>query len=130
MEAGLPLYGHELGDDLSPIAAGLGWVISKTKTFIGSEPIAADRANGTPRKLQGVRLESKRLITPGMQVTADGKVIGEVTSGVVSPLLDCGIAFAFVDSAVPLGTSVGAIDVRGKLKPGTLVNKRTFKRAK
>ncbi|HEY0867602.1 MAG TPA: glycine cleavage system aminomethyltransferase GcvT [Fimbriimonas sp.] len=127
VEAGLPLYGHELTDELSPIAAGLGWVISKTKPFIGSETISAARAEGTPTKLQGVRLESKRLITPGMKVYVDGREVGEVSSGVYSPLLDRGIAFAFVESGVKQGTAC-EIDVRGKREPGTIVNKRFFRR--
>lgn len=129
VEAGLPLYGHELTDDLSPIAAGLGWVISKTKSFIGSEKINADRAEGTDRKLQGVRLESKRLITPGMKVFVDGREVGEVSSGVVSPLLDRGVAFAFIDRDVKLETPC-TIEVRGKLEPGTVVNKRFYVRRK
>jgi aminomethyltransferase len=129
VEAGLPLYGHELEEDLNPIAAGLGWVISKTKTFIGSGPINHARTYGTPRKLLGVQLESKRLITPGMKVYVDGSEVGSVSSGVVSPFLDRGIAFAFIDSGIPLGTPC-AIDVRGKQEPGTIVNKRFFKRSK
>jgi len=129
VEAGLPLYGHELEENLNPIAAGLGWVISKTKSFIGSDPINEARTNGTPRKLLGVRLESKRLITPGMKVYVDGSEVGEVSSGVISPLLDRGIAFAFIDSDVLMETPC-AIDVRGKLEPGTVVNKRFFKRSK
>lgn len=129
VEAGLPLYGHELSDDLSPIAAGLGWVIGKTKSFIGSDLINEARKNGTPRKLQGVRLESKRLITPGMKVFVDGREVGEVTSGVVSPLLDRGVAFALVDRDVALETPC-TIEVRGKHEPGVVVNKRFFVRKK
>jgi len=129
VEAGLPLYGHELNDELSPIAAGLGWVISKTKSFIGSDIIAAARANGTPRKLQGIKLGSKRLLAPEMKVFVNGKEVGEVSSGVYSPTLDCGVAFAFIDSDVALDTPC-EIDVRGKMEPGTIVNKRFYKRAK
>lgn len=129
VEAGLPLYGHELNDDLSPIAAGLGWVISKTKKFIGSKKIGGAREHGTPNKLQGIRLESKRLIAPGMKVFAERDCIGEVSSGVYSPMLDTGIALAFLDPAVALGTPC-AIDVRGKHEPGTVVSKRFFKRSK
>ncbi len=127
VEAGLPLYGHELNDELSPIAAGLGWVISKTKTFIGSGPINQARAEGTPRKLQGIRLTSKRLITPGMPVLVGDKVVGEISSGVVSPMLNAGLAFAFIDKDVALGTEC-AVEIRGKMEPGTVVNKRFFKR--
>ena len=129
VEAGLPLYGHELEENINPIATGLGWVISKTKPFMGSGPINEARANGTPKKLHGVQLESKRLITPGMKVFVDGAEVGEVSSGVVSPLLDRGLAFVFIDSSIPLGTPC-TIEVRGKQEPGTVVNKRFFKRAK
>ena len=129
VEAGLPLYGHELEENLNPIAAGLAWVVSKTKSFIGSGPINDARKNGVARKLQGIRLESKRLITPGMKVYVEGLEVGEVSSGVVSPLLDRGVAFAFIDSNIALETPC-TIEVRGKQEPGTVVNKRFFKRAK
>lgn len=129
VEAGLPLYGHELNDKLSPIAAGLGWVISKTKSFIGSEIINAARANGTPQKLQGIRLSSKRLIAPEMKVYVEGRLVGEISSGVYSPTLDCGVAFAFIDNHITLGTPC-EVDVRGKMEPATVVNKRFFKREK
>ena len=129
VEAGLPLYGHELEENLNPIAAGLGWVVSKTKEFIGSGPINDARINGTAQKLQGIQLESKRLITPGMKVFVHGKEVGAVSSGVVSPLLDRGVAFAFVDSSVTLGTAC-SIEVRGKQEAGLVVNKRFFKRSK
>jgi len=130
VEAGLPLYGHELNDDLSPIAAGLGWVISKTKAFLGSEPINRARAEGTPIKLQGIRLEGKRLPMPGMEVfeAGDGGArIGVVSSGVYSPLLECGVAFAFIDSHIKQGHAC-TVDVRGARVPGQIVNKRFFVR--
>lgn len=128
VEAGLPLYGHELGDDLSPIAAGLGWVISKTKTFLGSEHINEARTNGTAQKLQGFQLEGKRLPAPGMKIYVDGNEVGEICSGIYSPMLEKGIGFAFVDSSIKLGTPC-AVDVRGKMEPAEIVSKRFFKRA-
>ncbi|HRK21191.1 MAG TPA: glycine cleavage system aminomethyltransferase GcvT [Fimbriimonadaceae bacterium] len=127
VEAGLPLYGHELADDLSPIAAGLGWVISKTKPFIGHEHIQKARAEGTAKKLQGVALESRRLLEPGMKVYASGREIGEVSSGVFSPTLGKSIAFAFLDRDIKLETPC-EVEVRGKMEPGTVVSKRFWKR--
>ncbi len=127
VEAGLPLYGHELGDDLSPIAAGLGWVISKTKPFLGSEAIQQARAQGTPTKLQGIKLESKRLVAPGMRVFVEGRDVGEIVSGIYSPMMDCGAGFAFIESSIPQGTPCH-VEMRGKMEPGTVVNKRFFKR--
>jgi len=128
VEAGLPLYGHELNDELSPIAAGLGWVISKTKSFLGSEIINAAREAGTPRKLQGIRMDSKRIPTPGMKVVVDGNEVGEVTSGVYSPLLECGIAFGLINSDIALKTPC-LVDIRGSQEAGTIVSKRFYKRS-
>jgi aminomethyltransferase len=128
VEAGLPLYGHELNDELSPIVAGLGWVISKTKPFLGSEPINFARENGTAQKLQGIRLAGRRFPTPGMKVTVEGKHVGEVTSGVYSPLLECGIAFALIDSSIKLGTPC-TVDIRGSQESGEVVSKRFYKRS-
>ena len=127
VEAGLPLYGHELSDDLSPIAAGLGWVVSKTKRFVGSGPIAKAREEGVPKRLMGIQLGSRRLIPTGAAVTVDGRVVGEISSGVVSPTLGRAIAFAFLDADVPKGT-VCAVDLRGKPEPGEVVDKRFVKR--
>lgn len=127
VEAGLPLYGHELSDDLSPIAAGLGWVISKTKPFLGSEAIAQARAEGTPRKIFGLLLDSKRLLQPEMPVWVAGSEVGLITSGVYSPTLGRSIAFALLDSSVALDSPC-EVDVRGKLEPGKIVGKRFLKR--
>ena len=90
--------------------------------------INAARVNGTDSKLQGIRLNTKRLIAPGMKVYIGEDEIGEVSSGVVSPLLDTGLAFAFIRSYVKLDTPC-EIDVRGKREPGMVVSKRFFKRA-
>lgn len=127
VEAGLPLYGHELSDALSPIAAGLGWVIGKTKSFIGKEFIDIARRDGTAAKLMGIRLDSKRLTTPGMNVLVEGRKVGEVSSGVVSPTLDTAIAMAFIDSKVPFETPC-SVETRGKAETGTIVNKRFYRR--
>ncbi|MCX7798726.1 MAG: glycine cleavage system aminomethyltransferase GcvT [Fimbriimonadales bacterium] len=127
VEAGLPLYGHELADDLSPIAAGLGWVISKTKEFLGCEPIRRAREEGTPTKLQGLRMAGRRLPTVGAKVFVQGREVGEVSSGVFSPTLDCGIAFAFVDASIPLDTPC-EVELRGKREPATIVSKRFLRK--
>lgn len=127
LEAGLPLYGHELSDELNPIAAQLGWAIGKEKKFLGSEFINYARKNGTPTKLRGVILEGKRLPMIGMKIYVDGHVVGEVCSGVFSPTLDCGIAFAYLNPAIKPETPC-QMEMRGKLEPGTVVGKRFLKR--
>lgn len=129
VEAGLPLYGHELSDEQSPLCAGLGWAISKSKPFIGSDAINQVRTNGIPEKLVGVKLASKRLITPPAQIFVDGKLVGQISSGVISPLLDCGIGFAFVMPETQLDSPC-QIDLRGKLEPAQIVSKRFLQKAR
>lgn len=127
VEAGLPLYGHELGDDFSPLEAGLGWVISKKKEFVGSGPINKVRAEGPSRKLMGLKLGLKRLPQPGMKVFVGEREAGEVSSGVVSPILGCGIAFAFLAPDVKAGTSA-ELEMRGKREPVEVVGKRFLRK--
>lgn len=127
VEAGLPLYGHELADDLSPIAAGLGWVVDKEKRFLGSEAVALARKSGTPTKLQGVRLEGKRLMSPGMEVFVGGEPVGKVSSGVYSPLLQCGVGFAFLRPDVKPGAEC-EVDIRGSRAAGAVCSKRFYQR--
>ena len=127
VEAGLPLYGHELNDEINPISVGLGWVIGKEKSFNSSDVFADARTHGTAQKLQGIRLESRRVADPGTTVWLGDRASGTVSSGVFSPLLNTGIAFAFLDSNVSLETAV-EIEIRGKKEPGVVVNKRFFKR--
>lgn len=102
-------------------------MVSKTKSFLGSEPINKARAEGTRTKLQGIKMDSKRLPMPGMSVLAEGREVGEVSSGVYSPLLECGIGFAFLEPSIKIGTPI-EVDVRGTRVSGTVESKRFFKR--
>jgi aminomethyltransferase len=124
VEAGLPLYGHELSDQISPIEAGLGWVVSKTKEFIGSAQINAIRSDGPKRKLVGVQMESKIVPREGYRVLREGPQIGTVSSGVFSPMLDRGIAFAFVDSGEATLDQPCEVEIRDKAHPAMVVSKR------
>jgi len=128
VEAGLPLYGHELTDETSPIASGLGWVVGKHKSFVGSEAVKVAREEGTPRRLLGIKLGSKRLMSPGMKVFVEGAEVGEVTSGVYSPVLETGIGFAYIDTGTKLGTAA-TVEIRGQQEPATITGKRFLKPA-
>ena len=128
LEAGLPLYGLELTDDMSPIAAQLGWAIGKEKSFLGSDHINRAREEGVPQKLRGIRFDAKRLPVPGMRVLVGGEQVGQLCSGVFSPTLDCGLAMAYLDSSVKLKTPC-EVDVRGRLQPAMVVSKRFYKRS-
>jgi len=124
VEAGLPLYGHELSDTINPIESGLGWVVSKTKQFIGSGPINAMRAAGPPRKLVGVRMDSKIVPREGYEVQKSGRRVGAVSSGVYSPTLERGIAFAFVETAAAGLNEPCEVIIRDRSQPAMMVNKR------
>ncbi|RZU44605.1 aminomethyltransferase [Streptomyces sp. BK022] len=136
LEAGMPLYGHELTTGLTPFDAGLGRVVKfgKEGDFVGREALAkaAERAEAQPpRVLVGLVAEGRRVPRAGYAVVADGEVIGEVTSGAPSPTLGKPLAIAYVDAAhaAPGSTGVG-VDIRGSHEPYEVVALPFYKRAK
>ncbi|MEV5977000.1 glycine cleavage system aminomethyltransferase GcvT [Streptomyces sp. NPDC052114] len=139
LEAGMPLYGHELTAELTPFDAGLGRVVKFEKTshsedFVGREALAAaaERAEtAPPRKLVGLIASGRRVPRAGFPVVADGKVIGEVTSGAPSPTLGKPIAIAYVDAAhAAPGTEGVGVDIRGTHEPYEVVALPFYKRQK
>jgi aminomethyltransferase len=121
LEAGLPLHGHELGPGITPLQAGLGWVVAWGKpTFAGREALAAERERGVARLLRGVEVEGRRPPRADCPVLVDGAPAGVVTSGNFSPTLGRGIGFAFLPPGVGEGTEVG-IDIRGTTVPARVV---------
>jgi aminomethyltransferase len=121
LEAGLPLHGNELGPGITPLQAGLGWVVAWGKDeFRGRAALAAERDRGVHRHLVGIGTEGRRPPRSGCPVLADGEPVGTVTSGNFSPVLGHGIALAFVPPAVGEGMAV-EIDVRGTKLAGTVV---------
>lgn len=121
LEAGLPLHGHELGPGITPLQAGLGWVVRWDKpSFQGREALAAEQEKGIHRRLRGLRVEGRRPPREGQAVLRDGEIVGEVTSGNFSPMLETGIALAFVPPDADIG-DVLAVDMRGTPTPATVV---------
>ncbi len=121
LEAGLPLHGHELGPGITPLQAGLGWVVAWGKpAFPGRAALVAERDAGIARHLVGIATEGRRPPRAECAVLLEGETIGEVTSGNFSPVLGHGIALAFVPPSIGVGTPV-AIDVRGTALPGAVV---------
>ena len=121
LEAALPLHGHELGPGITPLQAGLGWVVAFGKpAFIGREALVAERDRGVARHLVGIATEGRRPPRAECPILVDGEVAGMVTSGNFSPVLGHGIALGFVPPEVGPGTAV-TIDVRGTALPGAVV---------
>ncbi|MFG2718220.1 glycine cleavage system aminomethyltransferase GcvT [Streptomyces sp. NPDC048416] len=136
LEAGMPLYGHELTTALTPFDAGLGRVVKfeKDGDFVGRTALeaAAEKAEtNPPRKLVGLIAEGRRVPRAGFSVVAAGEVVGEVTSGAPSPTLGRPIAIAYVDAAhaAPGTTGVG-IDIRGTHEAYEVVALPFYKRQK
>jgi aminomethyltransferase len=116
LEAGLPLYGHELGPAVTPLQAGLGWAVGWDKEhFRGRGPLVAERAHGPRRRLWGLVAEGRQPPRQGAPITAGDRTVGTVTSGNFSPVLGRGIAMGFVDTSASLaeGDEVEAT-VRGR----------------
>jgi len=122
LEAGLPLHGHELGPGITPLQAGLGWVVSwdKPAGFVGRSALDAERARGVSRRLRGLSSAGRRPPREGYEVLVDGSPAGVVTSGNFSPVLGHGIALALLPPDVPDGAAV-EIDARGQLLAGSVV---------
>ena len=122
LEAALPLHGHELGPGITPLQAGLAWVVAWDKPggFRGREPLLAERERGIGRRLRGLSVEGRRPPRAEQVVLRDGEPVGEVTSGNFSPMLGHGIALAFVPPDLEEGARL-AIDVRGDAVAATMV---------
>jgi aminomethyltransferase len=120
LEAGLPLHGHELGPGITSLQAGLGWVVAFDKpVFRGRSALLAERESGPARRLRGIATEGRRPPRAECAVLIDGHVVGEVTSGNFSPMLEHGIALAFLPPDVTDGTPV-EVDVRGSKLAGNV----------
>ena len=128
MEAGMPLYGHELGETLDPLSAGLAWAVDLTKEFIGVQKLREIQKTGPARKLVGLELEGKRIARQGTPIQLDGKVVGEVTSGTFSPTLQKSIAMAFVDANHAAEGTQLAGDLKGTMNPAKIVKLPFYKR--
>jgi aminomethyltransferase len=129
LEAGMPLYGHELTENLDPISAGLKWAVDLTKDFVGAAPLRDIAAAGPKRKLVGLELEGKRIARQGTPILSGTKIVGEVTSGTLSPTLNKSIAMAYIDADQSAeGTALSA-DLKGSLNPAKIVKLPFYKRA-
>ncbi len=126
-EAGLPLYGHELSDEITPLEAGLGMFAKiKEKDFIGRDALQAQKEAGLTRKIVGIELQDKAIPRAGYPVEVNGEQVGVVTTGYRSISTDRSVCVAMVDKAyTELGTPV-EIRIRKKVFPGIVTKKRFY----
>ena len=135
MEAGMPLYGHELDDQTDPISAGLNFAVKVDKgesdpqegRFIGQDALQKIASDGPARKLVGLTLEGRRSPRQGMEVRHGGEAVGQVTSGCPSPTLGHPIAMADVPTALAVAGTEVEIDLGGG-SPATVIDLPFYKR--
>jgi aminomethyltransferase len=113
LEAGYPLYGHELTDQITPLEASLDWTVKLQKDdFIGKNALSEQKANGIPRRVIHFKLKGRRIAREGTSVVnAAGEVVGQVLSGTLSPMLGCPIGSAIIRTDAK-GSSL-SVDLRG-----------------
>lgn len=114
LEAGMPLYGHEIDDSTSPIEAGLAWAVGKSNTFVGCEAIRELLRRGTSRKLVGFTCGGRRVPRYGYALIDADQPCGEVRSGTLSPTLGKNIGTAYVASELAEPGRQLALDLRGE----------------
>ncbi len=130
---GLPLYGDELADDITPLEAGLGIFVKLDKEggFIGREALAEQKAQGLKRKIVGIELQDKAIPRHGYEIlTPDAsKVIGTVTTGYRGISVDKSIAMALIDAEYAATGTPVAVKIRKKVFPATVTSKKFYKKS-
>ena len=114
LEAGYPLYGHEITQDISPLTAGLGWTVKLDKgaDFIGRDALVAEKKNGAVNKVVFFKTGDRRIVRAETPVLGEnGTIVGRVLSGTLSPLLNESIGSALVTVAAAREALV--VDIRG-----------------
>lgn len=122
-EARLPLYGHELSDEITPYEAGLGFFVKLKKgdDFIGREALAALKEQGVARKLVGLAMVGRGIPRQGYEVAYQGQVVGRITTGSFAPTLNQNLGLAYVPSELAaVGTELDVL-IRGKAVPARVV---------
>jgi aminomethyltransferase len=116
LEMGFCLYGNDIDDSTSPIEGGLGWITKFTKPFTNSDAIKKQKEAGAKKKLIGFKMIDKGIPRHDYLLkTADGNVIGKVTSGTMSPMLGIGVGLGYVETAYTNPGTEIFVDVRGRL---------------
>ncbi len=129
LEAAMPLYGHELNDELTPLEADLGWAIDLTKDrFPGSDILKEQQRTGIRKKRIGFEMTERGIPRQGFEIQKDGKAVGTVTSGSFIPTTGKNIGMAYVAAAEAQPGNVLDVMIRGKAVKATVVSLPFYKR--
>lgn len=117
LEAGLPLYGHEMSHEIDPLTAGFGWTVKFNKDdFIGKDALEAKRDAGTSHRVVFYIIDNRRIAREGQAVLHNGKEVGRILSGTLSPLLERAIGSALIETEHTSYSEL-SVDMRGKEYP-------------
>jgi aminomethyltransferase len=129
LEAGMPLYGHELSEAIDPFQAGLDFAVNLAdRAFSGSKALQALKQQTGHACRVGLTMTSKRVPREGFHILSSDKVVGSVTSGTFSPTLECPIAMGYVQPEFAQPDTELAIDIRGRAEPARVVTLPFYRR--
>ena len=129
LEASFPLYGHELGREVSPLEVGLGRFVSRGDAYIGARAIAAQRASGVARRLAHLQLSGRAIARQGFPITtAGGEPVGTVTSGGYAPWLERSVAMGLVSREHAAVGGELTVTIRGRAVAATVVERPFYRR--
>jgi len=132
LEMRYSLYGHEITEETNPLEAGLGWVVKlkNEEDFIGKNAIRRIKELGPTRALVGFRMAEAGIPRQGYPIVIDGKIVGHVTSGTMSPSLECAIGIGYVPAQYSdIGQEI-CIDIRGRARKAVVVETPFYRKAK
>lgn len=129
LEAAMALYGQDIDETTTPLEAGMGWLVhlDTVGEFIGRSVLEAQKQNGVARRLVGLRLEGRNIARHDYPVMYEGKIIGKVTSGTLSPTLGYPIALAYIETEFSKLNRQLEVEIRGRLYPATVVKRPFYK---
>lgn len=129
LEASMALYGQDIDDGITPLEAGLGWLVhlDKPEDFVGRAALEQQKAEGLKRRLVGLRLEGRNIARHDYPIVSEGQSVGVVTSGTLSPTLGYPVALGYVSADLAkIGQSL-EVAIRGKHFPATVVKRPFYK---
>jgi aminomethyltransferase len=129
LEAAMCLYGQDIDETTTPLEAGLKWLVhlDRKGDFIGRNILEKQLTEGVKRRLVGLKMDGKHIARHGYSVLLEGQKIGEITSGTFSPILNYGIALAYLPTALSRIGQMVEIEIRGKFYPAQVVKKPFYR---
>ncbi|HEY9702743.1 MAG TPA: glycine cleavage system aminomethyltransferase GcvT [Allocoleopsis sp.] len=132
LEAAMSLYGQDIDETTTPLEANLGWLVhlDSQGDFIGRTVLEKQKNTGVVHKLVGLEMQSRNIARHGYKIFAEGEIVGEVTSGTMSPTLGKAIALAYISTNFAEIGQVLNVEIRGKTYPAKVVKKPFYRRKK